>query len=292
MSILISFYLKLQMKTLLSLKNLLGLALIAFIIWQVALFLMPAPRQLSYAELGAVESAAEAFTDELAGYLEPGQAKRIGLGHLINDGSAQATETLRLALESHPGWEVDPRSIPKAIVTDIVGSVLNASSLEQVSQAGDRVALDILVAGRVTEVVPTAGDTARARLELYAYDTIKGSKILHREFAATWEPNFVHKVQHGMTQAPLWQRALVWLGAVLLLPWITPFLTHWAHSKKTNAASGILLALYAALAVLLAGALMGFQLDGATDWLILAGALILSTGWSYWSCERIAANNR
>jgi hypothetical protein len=276
------------MKTLLSLKNLLGLALIAFIIWQVALFLMPAPRQLSYAELGAVESASDAFVEELAAHIEPGHPKRFGLGHLINDGSGQATEILRLALESRSGWEVDPRSIPEAIISDIFGSVIKASSLEEITRSGDRVALDILVAGRVTEVVPTAGGTARARLELYAYDTIKGAQILHREFAATWEPNFIHKVQHGIQDAPLWQRALVWFGAILLLPWITPFLTHWAHSKKTNAASAILLAIYGLLAVLLAGVLMGFQLDGATDWLILAGALILSTGWSYWSCERIA----
>jgi len=279
------------MKALLSLKNLLGLALIAFIIWQVALFLMPAPRQLSYAELGAVESASKSFVEELAAHVEPDQPKRFGLGHLINDGSGQVTETLRLALESHSDWEVDPRSIPEAIISDIFGSLLKASSLEEITRSGDRVALDILVAGRVTEVVPTAGSTARARLELYAYDTIKGAQILHREFAATWEPNFMHKVQHGIQDAPLWQRALVWFGAILLLPWITPFLTHWAHSKRTNAASAILLAIYAALAVLLAGALMGFQLDGTTDWLILAGALIVSTGWSYWSCERISTSN-
>lgn len=95
-----------------------------------------------------------------------------------------------------------------------------------------------------------------------------------------------------MQGAPFWQRALIWLGAILLLPWITPFLTHWAHGKRTNAASAILLALYAVLALLLAGILMGFQLNGATDWLILAGALILSTGWSYWSCERIMGNSR
>lgn len=287
MSIIVLFYLKLQMKTLLSLKNFLGLALIAFIIWQVALFLMPAPRQLSYAELGAIETASEAFADELSAYLEPGADKRFGLAHLIDDGSKQATETLRQTLESRAGWEVDSRSIPKAIVSDIFASVLNASSLEEVARAGDSVALDILVAGRVIESTPTAGDAARARLELFAYDTVKGSRILHREFAATWEPNFIQKAQRGIQEAPFWQRALIWLGAILLLPWITPFLTHWAHARKNNTSSALLLAIYAALALLLAGTLMGFQLDGATDWLILAGALILSTGWSYWSCERI-----
>jgi len=280
------------MKALLSLKGLIGTFFAIFLVWQIYVFLLPAPRQLTYAELGAVEVTAEAFTKELASYIEPGTAKRIGLAHLINDGSGQATEMLRLALESQPRWEVDARSIPQAIVGDIFESVFKASSLEEVARAGDRVALDLIVAGRVVEIVPTAGDTARATIELVAYDTIKGTRVLHRQFAGTWEPTFIAKVQHEITGAPLWQRALVWLGAILLLPWITPFLTHWAHSKKTNAASSALLAIYGGLAVLLAGFLMGFQLQGSSDWLILAGALILSTAWSYWSCERIMGNNR
>ena len=281
-------YLKLQMSALLSLKHLLGLALIAFIIWQVTLFLMPAPRQLSYAELNAIETASEAFADELATYLEPGAPKRFGLAHLIDDGSKQATDTLRQTLESCAGWEVDPRSIPQAVVSDIFANVLNTPSLQGVARAGDSVTLDILVAGRVVESTPTAGDRARARLELYAYDTDKGARILHREFAATWEPNLIHKVQRGIQRAPSWQRALIWLGAILLLPWVTPFLTHRTRARRSNASSALLLAIYAGLAILLAGVLMGFQLSGASDWLLLAGALILSTAWSYWSCERIA----
>ncbi|GEM_PF-1253261 len=288
MSILILSYLKLQMKALLSLKGLISTFFLIFLTWQIFVFIRPAPRQLTYAEVGAVKNAAEAFTAELATFVEPGTPKRIGLAHLINDGSGQASEALRLSLEAQPKWEVDPRSIPQAIVSDIFGSVLNASSLEQLTRAGDRVALDLLIAGKVVEVVPTVGDTARSKLELAAYDTVTGTLVLRRQFSATWEPSVLKKIQHEITAAPLWQRSLVWIGAILLLPWITPSLTHWAHGKKNNAASSALLAIYGGLAILLAGFLMGFQLTGATDWLILAGALILSTAWSYWSCERIA----
>lgn len=288
MSTIISFYFKLQMISLLSFKNLFGLILIVFIIWQIALFLMPAPRQLTYAELKAIETASEAFSDELATYLEPGTPKRFGLAHLIDDGSRQATETLRQTLESRSGWEVDARSIPKAVISDIVTGILNASSVEAVARAGESVTLDILVTGRFIESTLTAGDRARARLELYAYDTVKGTRLLYREFAAIWEPNFIQKMQFGIQDAPSRQRALIWLGAILLLPWMTPFFTHWAHARRSNAASLLLIAIYAALALLLAGALMGFQLSDASDWLLFAGALILSTAWSYWSCEMIA----
>jgi len=287
MSIVIFIYLKLQMKALLSLKGLIGTFFVIFLVWQIYVFLLPAPRQLTYAEIGATEVTAEAFVKELTTFTKPGSAQRIGLAHLINDGSGQATEVLRRTLEAQPKWEVDSRSIPQAIVSDIFGSVLKASSLEEVARAGDRVALDLIIAGRVIEVAPTAGESARAQIELVAYDTVKGAQLVRGQFSGTWEPNLITKVQREIISAPLWGRGLIWLGTILLLPWITPFLTHWAHSKKTNAASSALLALYGGLAVLLAGFLMGFQLQGSSDWLILAGALILSTAWSYWSCERI-----
>ena len=186
------------------------------------------------------------------------------------------------------GCRFHARSDRRRLATVVSLRAIKLPSLEQLARAGDRVALDLLIAGKVVEVVPTVGDTARSTLELAAYDTVTGTLVLRRQFSATWEPSVLKKIQHGITAAPLWQRSLVWIGAILLLPWITPSLTHWAHGKKTNAASSALLAIYGGLAILLAGFLMGFQLTGATDWLILAGALILSTAWSYWSCERIA----
>jgi hypothetical protein len=91
---------------------------------------------------------------------------------------------------------------------------------------------------------------------------------------------------------PVPLRVAAWLLAVGMLPWLTHALTAWAVKGKSNAASGLVLGGYVAAAVLLALALTALQATGAQLALLLPGAALVSAGYSYWACERVADRYR
>lgn len=272
----------------LRMKVLLGI-LAAFFAWQTFMFLRPRPRVFAPDEVQALSAAAKSAADRLAP--EIGPQARIGVAHLGNDPLDTATTVLKTALTDRPGWRIEEHSIFQKFLTDVGRAVSQATSLEEIVRAGQKVDLDVIVAGKVVDVATTDG-TTRASLELTAYDTRKGAVALRDTFTAEWRPTVLTRLARTFEGVgPLW-RFVIWLGAVLALPWLTRTATVAAAGRKSNLASFLLVLVYTVLGLLLAALMTGFQLLGGGQWLRFFGALIFCAGYSFWACERIAAAER
>lgn len=259
-----------------------------FLLWQVFVFLRPVPPSLGEAEVRAVRAAAAAFAGDMETAAPAGTA-RVGLVPLVGDRSGQATHELADRLRQSRRWALDERSVPQAFFQDVYRALADASNIEQVLGAGRQVDLDIIVAGRLVETHTRADGGAHAVLDLYAYDLAAGDWIVRRNYVLQWDPGWLDRTGLYVETAPWWQKILLWALVVAALPWLTPFLARWARARRSNAASTAVLALYLAAALLLAGALNGFRLAGLGDWLVLMAALVLGGAYTFWACERIAA---
>lgn len=259
-----------------------------FLFWQAFVFVRPAQRTLSDGEVRAVRAAVAAFREDLAAQLGQ-RAVRLGVVSLTGEGAAQATVELRGVLERQSDWRVDTRSVPQAFVEDVLKALRDASTLEQVLGAGKQVELDVVVAGRMVSAWMRDDGRAEVVMDLYAYDTQAGVWLLRKSYPMSWAPDWVERVPLEVVGAAWWQRLVLWASIVLVLPWLTPFIARWARERRSNAASALALSFYVVVSLLLAGALMGFALSGLSDWLLLVAALVLSGGYAFWACERIAA---
>ncbi len=149
--------------------------LAVFFGWQVFIFLRPRPPVYSPDDMEALTAAARQAAERLAPKIGP-QA-RIGVAHLGGDPLDTATTALKTALASRSGWRVEEHSIVQKFLVDVSRAVSQATSIEEVLRAGQKVDLDVIVAGRVLAVASTNGAT-HAALELTAYDTRKGAVVL------------------------------------------------------------------------------------------------------------------
>jgi len=264
-----------------------GLAV--FFAWQVFMFLRPRPRVFAPDEVNALHAAAQIAVERLAP--EIGPTARIGVARLGNDPLDTATTVLKTALAARPGWRVEEHSIIQRFLADVSRAVAQATSLDEIVRAGQKVDLDVIIAGKVSEVATEEGIT-RASLELTAYDARKGAVALRDTFTADWRPTILTRLGRAFEGVgPFW-RFILWLGVVLALPWVTRFATVAATGRKSNLASFLLVLAYTIAGLLLAALMTGFQLLGGGQWLRFFGALIICAGYSFWACERIAAAER
>lgn len=80
--------------------------------------------------------------------------------------------------------------------------------------------------------------------------------------------------------------ALVWLGFVALLPWATFFVTTWVVSKDSNLASGLMLAGYLVLDVVVAFSLIGrFTGLGSLSLFVLLLGFLAAAVYNFKVCE-------
>lgn len=261
-----------------------GLAL--FLFWQMWVFLSPKPRELDAAEL----RAANRVCDQVVSAIAEKTGDRnltIGLVHLLGDSSDQITDRLRLALNEPSGWTVDFRSVPQAVISDIAHALADASTFEEILNAGDRVSLQLMVMGRIKEVT-RINEGAYIGIDIFAYDIQRGEWLLRKDFEAVWEPGAIQLLNMKVSNLPLWQKLILWLIIVGLLPWVTPFATRWAIGRKTNQAGFLVLASYVAVGLFLAGLFMGFELSGFFSWVAFIVSLALACAYNYWACEKIA----
>lgn len=269
--------------------KLLGSLLVLILAWQFWVFLQPRPRLLTPEEANAVQVAARNLGDRLAAQVR-GPA-RFGVAHFIGDERDEVTAAVRAELATRPGWTVEKSSIIERFLEDIGRAVARATSLEEVVQAGQKVELDVLVAGRVLALETTNG-AGRAVAQVYAYDLRPGAWVVRETLTGTWTPNAIQQAGRRMQQTSPLARAAIWLAAVALLPWLTAFATHRALERKSNASSFAVLSLYTIVGLALALALSGFDVQGGGAAVKLLFAFIVCAAYNFWACERIAERAR
>ena len=265
----------------------------AFLLWQAWVFMRPRPRSYSDAELGAVENVYAELIQRVRGSvgINTGRELRIGVAHILNDPSDILTDRLRMALGRQAGWSVEEGSIIQRFLLDVSQAVKDATSIDEVVNAGRRVELDVIVAGRAL-TINQQGRSAEALMDLRAYDLRSGKWVTEENIHATWSPqskSTAMAAASGSLQNPL-IRFSIWLAVVALLPWVTGFATLWALERNSNAHSFFLLSGYSAIGLGLGLFLVRFQLQ---DWRGALGAiavLLFCTCYNYWACERIGAD--
>ncbi len=266
-----------------------GGVLFIFLLWQFWVFLQPRPRALSTLEANAVERAVDLAVARLEPAV-PGPA-RFGVAHILNDPRDQVTTLVRMALLRHEGWTVNEGSVIQRFLSDVTEALSQATSLEEIVRAGQKVDMDVVIAGRVLAVDATNG-VGRAVLQLYAYDTRAGAWLLKDDFTADWKPNVAQRTAIGLRGLSGLARLALWLGVVLVFPWVTAFATHWALDRKTNLSSLLVVSGYTLVGLLFALVLVRPALgQGLPGWPLI-GAFLFGTIYNYWACERIAERAR
>lgn len=267
-----------------------GSLIFLFILWQVFVFLRPAPRIYDAAELRAVSVAIENFVDDVEMALAQRNV-RVGVVGLLGDSSGQAAETLRAAVDKRRSMSLETAGVPRAFIRDVGNALADASTLEDVFSAAGKVGMDVLLAGKIQSVERLASGGARSSIELNAWDLQAGEWLVRRTAEADWHPGFGDRMITVFTSAPAWQRTLLWLLIVGLLPWLTAFFPRWARDRRSNYAAALMLASYILVALFLAAAFTGFRATTMGDWLALLSAFAISGVYSYWAAERIVAKN-
>jgi hypothetical protein len=265
------------------------IALALFMAWQLWVFCSPKPLPYTEGHKRAIREACREIERRVAAR-EQG-ALRLGVMHFSGDNQDAVTDAVREALDRHAHWQVVEGSPINKFFVDVTRAVANASSLDEIIHAGRAVQMDAIVAGRVLSVTES-NQVARAQLKVWVVDTRTRQWLLNDVIEGTWRPNLLTRATWAV-QAWDWRgRMALWLGFVLLLPWLTPFGTRWAIERKSNAVSFGLLTLYTLLDLLLAVALAGFIVAGGWDWTKFFGALLLCGAYNFWVCERIAVREK
>lgn len=267
----------------------LGGLLMLVLAWQFWVFLQPRPRVLTPEEANAVQLLARDVGDRLAVQVQ-GPA-RFGVAHFIGDERDALTDAVREELATRAGWTVEQGSIIEKFLEDIGRAIARATSIEEIVQAGQKVELDVLVAGRVLALETTNG-AGRAVAQVYAYDLRPGAWVVRETLTAAWTPNALQQAGRRMQQASPMARLAIWIAVVVLLPWLTAFATHRALERKSNFSSFVVLGSYTLAGVALAMALTGFAVQGGGAAARLLFALVLCALYNYWACERIADRAR
>lgn len=259
--------------------------LAAFAVWQGWVFPRPSPREYTAPEQAAVRKLCGDVVERLAH--EYPEDKAVGVAHFLNDPSDGFTASMRAAAADKAGWRVEEASIIQRFLADITMAVKNATSLDEIVNAGRRVGIDIVIAGKVLDT-GTADGEGMARAMVIAYDVRQGKAVLNESLSATWEPTLGSRLAGAFQGMNPLLRFVVWLSLVLLVPVATPFAVHWALARKSNAASFGLLAAYTAMDLVLALLFSGFRVQGAVGALGLCLAVAVCGAYNYWICEKIA----
>jgi len=258
---------------------------LVFILWQAWVFMRPRPRDYTEAEVGALKAVMAKAVSEWSSRLSA--PTRFGVAHLVNDPHNIATTAMREALTEHTGWTVQEGSFIRKFLTDIAHAVEQATSLEEVLHAGRKVELDVVIAGRVLDVV-TSNQTGRATAQLYAYDVRKGTCVFNERVVAEWRPNVIQRATRGLFHLSARAKFFSWLAFVVLLPWLTYPVTRWALARKSNPASFVVVSSYTLADLAFTLCLVGFSVAGGGPWLKFLAIFILCAAYNYWACERIA----
>ncbi len=281
-------------KLLLASSKVLLVLVLAFVLWQAWVFMRPRPRTYTRPELEALRKVCGQFADKLTESMQNRNqdgtgdgVPRLGIAHLLQDPSDQATAVLRETLNSRREWTVEESSVIQKFLSDVTRAVADATTLDEILHAGRRVELDAIVAGKIDSVIAEGEDAASATITFIAYDLRHGSELLRKSISAKWEPDAIAKGCESFLNLHPAIKILVWLAMVGLLPWVTAPATHRTLERKSNLAGFLLLTVYTAVDLLCGLILAGFAVVGAANSLWLVGAFLLCAAYNYWACETI-----
>lgn len=263
-----------------------------FLVYQGVIIFLPEPRQFSAPEKNAVQTAA----DTVAAALREKVASpaRIGIAHFVNDPNDEVSETVKSTLirtAADSPWKVREGSVIQQFLKDVSKTVVNATSMDEVINAGRRVKLDILVAGKVEEVKLTE-DGAVARIRPIIYDLQSGDMLMNETVSAVWHGSDTAVAGSATAWRGFAPGLWGWAGwglCILGLPWLTSFAIAGILEKKSNIASAVLLVGYTAADLLLGWLWTGFPLDVPGPIVIPAIGVLACALYNYWACETIAA---
>ena len=257
-----------------------------FLAWQTFVFLRPRPRHYSAAEVNAITRACQTVADRLA--QSNAAPTRFAVAHFGNDPGDHITETMRQALASHPEWTVAEGSPINQFLRDISHTLNEATSLDEILNAGRRVNLDVIVTGSLLALEST-NDTANVTLRLNVYDTRAGSWAMRDTITASWTPTPLARVSFRLNSMSWLGRFITWLIPALLLPWLTPWITRFAMEKRSNFASALLLGFYTVLGLMLGvGVHLFYNSVGNVVWSRFFIFFIVYGIYVFWVCEKIA----
>ena len=275
-----------KLRSLFGIPRMLMLLVGGFLLWQVWVFTRPSPRVLNAAETNAAEAACRNLITLVDPHLDG--PTRFGVAHLVNDPRGAVSSLLRDSLTKQGDWRVEEGSIIGKFLSDVSKAVVEATTLEEIVNAGQSVGLDVVVTGKV-ESVELAGEGATADINFQVYD-MRAGKWLHRgPLRGAWQPGVLEKSLDSAVGTNPFVRLLVWVGLVALLPWLTAFAIHATLEKKSNLSSFVLLTIYTAVDLVLGFLIAGLSLSGTAGGIVLIVGFVACTSYNYWACERIAA---
>lgn len=262
------------------------LALVAVTSWR--LINAPLPPPFSEGEALALKHTARQVVAELRPQL-PGSPVRIGLVPIQKDPHQQLSDALRAEIDAVDGWTLEDSTRFRQWIAEISHTLAEWTSFDRLARTTDPDKADLLIAGKVLSV---SGDEnqASARVEFHAYDQRQGKWLVRREYSGEWRASWLDRAQRTLATIP---RPFVWAGwlvVVGVLPWLTTPLTRMAVRRRSNLASFALVAGHTALALLLAGLLLRFQLRGFFDWATFLVLFLGCATYAWWACERQAGD--
>src|SRR2546423_1185892 len=74
-------------------------------------------------------------------------------------------------------------------------------------------------------------------------------------------------------------KIIAWLGIVILIPWVTFFLTTWAARKESNVAGALLVACYTLPEWALLAWMFNWRIPGATAWTFLVVGMLFAAAY-------------
>jgi hypothetical protein len=83
-------------------------------------------------------------------------------------------------------------------------------------------------------------------------------------------------------------RILAWLGIIVLLPWVTFFLTTAVAKQESNLTGALLVIGYTVVEAVILAWLFGWSLHGAMMVVIFSGGVLLAGAYNLFTCDWIA----
>ena len=83
-------------------------------------------------------------------------------------------------------------------------------------------------------------------------------------------------------------RILAWLGIIVLLPWVTFFLTTAVAKQESNLTGALLVIGYTVAEAAILAWLFGWSLHGAMTVVFFSGAVLLAGAYNLFTCDWIA----
>jgi hypothetical protein len=91
--------------------------------------------------------------------------------------------------------------------------------------------------------------------------------------------------QHILTDTG---RLLGWLMLVLILPWAAFAVIGWVNRLQSNAAGATLVVVITAIESAVLAWMFGWSIQGATEWVLLAAAILIAGVYNLFICDWIA----